>query len=153
VWNSRVYPLTPTLLNPYPLSPYPLNPYPLKPYLLYVVSACVKQSSLWSGHTELILEVRDENEGARIFYTKMGFRECIGELIYIYIYRYVYVFICIYIYMYIFIYIYILFIDAVSFLIFLDIRAWGHKCLYMFTYLCMLEWKWAALDTNGYIDW
>jgi GNAT superfamily N-acetyltransferase len=43
-----------------------------------LVSACVKQSSLWSGHTELFLEVRDENEGAKIFYNKMGFRECIG---------------------------------------------------------------------------
>ena len=44
-----------------------------------LLAACVAQSKLWSGHSELFLEVRNENTGARQFYEKMGFTECIGE--------------------------------------------------------------------------
>ena len=43
-----------------------------------LLAACVAQSKLWSGHSELFLEVRNENQGARLFYEKMGFTECIG---------------------------------------------------------------------------
>jgi Acetyltransferase (GNAT) family len=44
-----------------------------------LLSACARQSLIWSGCTELFLEVRNENEGARLFYDKMGFKECLGE--------------------------------------------------------------------------
>lgn len=46
-----------------------------------LLSACARQSLIWSGCTkpELFLEVRNENEGARLFYDKMGFKECIGQ--------------------------------------------------------------------------
>ena len=44
-----------------------------------LLSACVAQSKIWSGHSELFLEVRNENRGAILFYTKNGFRECTGE--------------------------------------------------------------------------
>lgn len=44
-----------------------------------LLSACARQSLIWSGSTELFLEVRNENEGARLFYDKMGFKECLGE--------------------------------------------------------------------------
>ena len=46
-----------------------------------LLAACAKQSRLWSDHSELFLEVRNDNEGARQFYDKMGFRECFGWLI------------------------------------------------------------------------
>ena len=44
-----------------------------------LLAGCVAQSKLWSGHSELFLEVRTENTGARSFYEKMGFKECIGK--------------------------------------------------------------------------
>ena len=44
-----------------------------------LLAACVKQSRLWTGHTELILEVRNENKVGRLFYEKMGFTECVGK--------------------------------------------------------------------------
>ena len=44
-----------------------------------LLAACVKQSRLWTGHTELILEVRNENKIGRLFYEKMGFTECVGK--------------------------------------------------------------------------
>ena len=46
-----------------------------------LLAACAKQSRLWSDHSELFLEVRNDNEGARQFYDRMGFRECFGWLI------------------------------------------------------------------------
>lgn len=46
-----------------------------------LLAACVAQSKLWSGHSELFLEVRNENRDAILFYEKMGFRECTGETI------------------------------------------------------------------------
>lgn len=44
-----------------------------------LLAACVAQSNIWSGHSELFLEVRNENQGARLFYEKMGFQECVGK--------------------------------------------------------------------------
>jgi ribosomal protein S18 acetylase RimI-like enzyme len=44
-----------------------------------LLAACAKQCQIWSGHTELFLEIRSENHGARQFYEKMGFHQCVGK--------------------------------------------------------------------------
>ena len=46
-----------------------------------LLAGCIAQSNLWTGHSELFLEVRSENTGARLFYERMGFKECIGKSI------------------------------------------------------------------------
>jgi Acetyltransferase (GNAT) family len=55
-----------------------------------LLSACARQSLIWSGCTELFLEVRNENQGARLFYDKMGFKECLGESCSIDIFNHIY---------------------------------------------------------------
>ena len=44
-----------------------------------LLAACAKQCHIWGGHTELFLEIKSENHGARQFYEKMGFRQCVGK--------------------------------------------------------------------------
>ena len=41
-----------------------------------LVNTCAAQSTKWIGCSELLLEVRDDNTGARSFYEKLGFHTC-----------------------------------------------------------------------------